>query len=192
MKDGITTPVVATGSSIVKLNGQGGNGGEQGGEQGGETASSLTNGDFEAWADGLPTGWKSASTASSATLSQSTDAHGGSYSCNINGKESSNVRLATQEITLAAGTYTFSFWAKATVEDVSQVRPGYVAVVNGAVNGSYQYGEYATLSTGWQQVSYEFTLASETTLCLVVMNPKKSSYSSGKDVLVDDAVLTKK
>lgn len=192
VKDGITTPEVATGSSIVKLNGQGGNGGEQGSEQGGETASSLTNGDFEAWADGLPTGWKSASTASSATLSQSTDAHGGSYSCNINGKESSNVRLATQEITLAAGTYTFSFWAKATVEDVSQVRPGYVAVVNGAVNGSYQYGEYATLSTGWQQVSYEFTLASETTLCLVVMNPKKSSYSSGKDVLVDDAVLTKK
>lgn len=171
----------------------GGEPGDGGGETpGGSTVTSLTNGDFESWTDGLPTGWKSASTASSATLSQSTDAHGGSYSVNINGKESSNVRLATQEITLAAGTYTFSFYAKATTADVAQVRPGYVPVTNGSV-GSYAYGNYATINNeGWTQVTHEFTLNSETTLCLVVMNPKKSNYSSGKDVLVDDATLTKK
>ena len=58
--------------------------------------------------------------------------------------------------------------------------------------GSYAYGDYATLSAGWQQVSYEFTLTAETTICVVVMNPKKSNYSSGKDVLIDDATLTKK
>lgn len=168
-----------------------GEGGGQG-EGGGDAVSSLTNGDFETWAEGVPTGWKSASTASSATLTQSTDAHGGSYSCNVNGKESSNVRLASQEITLAAGTYTFSFWVKPTTEDAVQVRPGYVAVVDNTVSGSYVYGDYATLSSGWQQVSYDFTLSAETTVCLVVMNPKKSSYSSGKDVLVDDASLTKK
>ena len=190
VKNEVVTPEI-TGSSIVKLNGQGGEGGGQG-EGGGETATSLTNGDFETWAEGVPTGWKSASTASSATLTQSTDAHGGSYSCNVNGKEGSNVRLASQEITLAAGTYTFSFWVKPTTEDAVQVRPGYVAVVNNAVSGSYQYGDYATLSSGWQQISYDFTLSAETTVCLVVMNPKKSSYSSGKDVLVDDASLTKK
>ena len=109
----------------------------------------------------------------------------------MNGKEGSNVRLASQEITLAAGSYNFSFWVKATTEDAAQVRPGYVPVTDGSV-GSYQYGSYATLSTSWQQVSYDFTLTAETTVCLVVMNPKKSSYSSGKDVLVDDAVLTKK
>ena len=140
----------------------------------------------------MPTGWKSASTASSATLTQSTDAHGGSYSVNVNGKESSNVRLATQEIKLAAGTYVFSFYAKATTADPAQVRPGYVPVTDGSV-GSYAYGDYANLNnTSWTQVTHEFTLDAETTVCLVVMNPKKSNYSSGKDVLVDDVTLTKK
>ncbi len=169
----------------------GDNNGDNNGNNNNGSAVSLTNGDFEAWADGLPTGWKSASTASSATLAQSTDAHGGSYSVNVNGDESSNKRLASQEIELEAGTYTFSFWAKATVSDASQARPGYVPIKDGAA-GSYSYGDYATLSTSWQQVSYEFTLAEKTTVCLVVMNPKKSSYSSGKDILIDDATLTKK
>lgn len=169
----------------------GGGGGDTPGG-GGTVVTSLTNGDFETWADNLPTGWKSASTASSATLTQSTDAHGGSYSVNVNGKESSNVRLATQEITLTAGTYVFTFYAKATTAEAAQVRPGYVPVTDGKV-GSYQYGSYANVSnTSWTQVTHEFTLDAETTVCLVVMNPKKSDYSSGKDVLVDDATLTKK
>jgi hypothetical protein len=169
----------------------GDNNGDNNGNNNNGSAVSLTNGDFEAWANGLPTGWKSASTASSATLAQSTDAHGGSYSVNVNGNESSNKRLASQEIELEAGTYTFSFWEKATVSDASQARPGYVPIKDGAA-GNYSYGDYATLSTSWQQVSYEFTLAEKTTVCLVVMNPKKSSYSSGKDILIDDATLTKK
>ena len=189
-KDGTTTPEINQNSQIISIDGQSGGGGEPGG--GGTTTSSLTNGDFETWADGLPTGWKSASTASSATLTQSTDAHGGSYSCNVNGDEGSNKRLASQEITLAAGTYQFSFYAKATTADPAQVRPGHVPVADGKV-GSYAYGDYATLTNSeWTQVSVEFTLAAETTVCLVVMNPKKSSYSAGKDVLVDDAKLTKK
>ena len=189
------TPETAQNSgTLISVNGQApeldGEGGE-GGDGSGTTVTTLSNGNFETWANNLPTGWKSASSASSATLTQSTDAHGGSYSVNVNGKEGSNVRLASQEITLAAGSYNFSFWAKATTEDAAQVRPGYVPVTDGTV-GSYQYGDYATLSTSWQQVSYDFTLTAETTVCLVVMNPKKSNYSSGKDILVDDAVLTKK
>ena len=171
---------------IYAEGGNNGNGNNDGGSD-----VSLTNGNFETWADGLPTGWKSASTASSATLTQSTDAHGGSYSVNVNGNESQNKRLASQEIELEAGTYTFSFWAKATVSDASQARPGYVPITDGTA-GSYSYGDYATLSTSWQQVSYEFTLAAKITICLVVMNPKKSNYSSGKDILIDDATLTKK
>jgi len=58
--------------------------------------------------------------------------------------------------------------------------------------GSYTYGDYITLTTSWAKYSYEFTLDAETTVCLVVMNPKKSSYSSGKDALIDDATLEKK
>lgn len=174
---------------FISIEGGGGNGGGNGG--GGSTTTTLTNGNFETWADGLPTGWKSASSASNATLSQSTDAHGGSYSVNVNGNESSNKRLASQEITLTAGTYTFSFYVKATTSDAAQARPGYVPVTNGTA-GSYTYGDYANLTTSWTQVSYEFTLDADATVCLVVMNPKKSNYSSGKDILVDDATLTKK
>ncbi len=187
-------PEMAQGNYLVKTSNTSEGGEQGGGEQGGTTVTSLTNGDFETWADGLPTGWKSTSSASSATLTQSTDAHGGSYSVNVNGKESGNVRLATQEITLAAGSYNFSFWVKATTTDKAQVRPGYAIVVNGSINSSsgYKYGNYADISTSWTQVSYDFTLDSETTVCLLVMNPKKSDYSSGKDVLVDDAMLTKK
>ena len=73
-----------------------------------------------------------------------------------------------------------------------QARPGYVPIGADRKAGSYAYGDYANLTTGWQQFSYEFTLDSEKTVCLVIMNPKKSSYSSGKDILVDDATLTKK
>lgn len=194
---GGNTPEFASKKSwLVSLNGKtsdegGNNQGGGGNNGGGETATSLVNGNFESWTGDQPTGWKSASTASSATLAQSTDAHGGSYAVLVKGDESKNVRLATQELALAAGTYTFSFWVKPTTEDAMQVRPGYVPVTDGKA-GSYSYGDYATLSAGWQQVSYEFTLSADATVCLVVMNPKKSSYSSAKDVLIDDATLTKK
>ena len=169
-----------------------GGSGSGSGEGGGTSVTTLTNGDFESWADGLPTGWKSASSASNATLSQGTDAHGGSYAVIVAGNESSNKRLASQEITLVAGTYNFSFYAKATTADAAQTRAGYVPVTDGNV-GSYTYGDYVNINnSGWTQVSYDFTLEATTTVCLVVMNPKKSNYSSGKDILIDDATLTKK
>ena len=190
VKGDAVTPEINQNSQIISIDGQsGGSGGEN---PGGSTTSSLANGDFETWADGLPTGWKSASTASSATLAQSTDAHGGSFSVNVNGDEGSNKRLASQEITLAAGTYVFSFYAKATTADAAQVRPGHVPITDGKA-GTYAYGEYANLNnSSWTQVTHEFKLDAETTVCLVAMNPKKSSYSSGKDILIDDATLTKK
>ena len=186
------TPETAQNSgTLISVNGQAPQlDGEEGGG-GGEAATSLTNGNFETWANNLPTGWKSASTASSATLEQSTDAHGGNYACIVKGNTTANKRLASQEIKLAAGSYNFSFWVKPTSENIAQVRPGYVPVVDGAV-GNYTYEDYTTLSAGWQQISYDFTLDAETTVCLIVMNPKSSNYSSGEDVIVDDATLTKK
>ena len=192
-------PQMAKGNYLVKTNNTGEGGGGQGGEEGGDsTPTSLTNGDFETWANGQPTGWQSASTASSATLAQSTDAHGGNYAVIVKGGGTQNKRLASQEITLAAGTYTFSFWVKATTENKAQVCAGYVPVTDGSV-GSYKYKTgadnktaYETISTTWSQATYEFTLDTETTLCLVVMNSKSGNYSSGEDVLVDDAKLTKK
>lgn len=156
-------------------------------------SATLENGGFESWVSATePTGWKSASTASSAKLAQSTTAHGGKYSVEVEGHETSNKRLASQEITLEAGTYTFSFYAMAKEAGKAQVRPGYVPVTDGKV-GSYVYSDYATINNGdWTLVTYEFTLDAKTTLCLVVMNPKKSGYSDGKAALIDDATLIKK
>ncbi len=202
VKDGKVTPEMknADVEIIEKGTGSGNEGGNTGGNtEGGNTGdntaavSSLQNGDFESWAsDTEPTGWKSASTASSAKLTKSSAAHGGNYAVEVEGNETSNKRLASQELTLEAGTYTFSFYAKAKEAGKSQVRPGYVPVTDGKV-GSYSYGDYATLNNDeWTLVSYEFKLDAKTTICLVVMNPKKSDYSDGKAALVDDATLTKK
>ena len=67
----------------------------------------LENGGFESWTDGAPDQWKSTTSASNATLVQSTDAHSGSYAVQVNGA-SSNKRIAYKELTLKAGTYTFT------------------------------------------------------------------------------------
>ena len=152
----------------------------------------LSNGGFESWTGGLPDNWKSTSTASSATLSQSTDAHGGSYSvCVKTGGDKANKRIAYKETELKAGTYVFTFYAKATTSEKCQVRPGYVPVEGGSV-GNYVYGNHASITTGWTLVTYEFTLEKDATVCLVVMNPKGSEYATAQDVLIDDAKLVKK
>ena len=164
-------------------------------EPGGDPVTDLVNGNFENWDNASqPTGWKSVSTASSAELAQSTDAHGGSYACIVKAPGTMNKRLATQEMTLEAGTYTFSFYAKSTTADVSQTRGGYVILVNGeAPSNGYHYGGYTDLNNnGWTHISYDFTLESETTVCLLVMNPKNSDKSKSQDILVDDATLVKK
>jgi hypothetical protein len=196
---GYITPQMAQGSYLVKTSNPNASssGGGSGTGGGGEAVTSLTNGGFETWAEGIPTGWKSASTASSATLEQSTDAHTGNYAVLVKGGGTQNKRLASQEITLTAGTYIFSFWVKATTANKAQCCMGYVPVTNGTA-GTYQYKKeggsqvYETLSTTWSQVTYEFTLEADATICLVAMNPKAGSYSSGEDILVDDATLTKK
>lgn len=167
----------------------------EGGNEGEVTPSGdnlLANGDFEAWNGSIPVNWKSASTASSATLSQKSDAHGGSYSVGVGFAETSNKRIAYKEITLKAGTYKFSFYAKSTTENPSQCRPGYVPVKSGSV-GTYSYGDYASIkNSSWTLVEHEFSLTETTTLCLVVMNPKTSSYATAQEILIDDASLTTK
>lgn len=150
----------------------------------------ISNGGFEAWASSSsPDGWKSTSTASNATLSQSTDAHGGTYSVKVGGDPNSNKRLASKEITLKAGTYAISFYAKAATTDGGSLRPGYAIVEDGKISGgnAYQYGDYINnLSSAWTAATHTFTLTEQTTVCLVVMNSKKP----GADVLIDDFTLT--
>ena len=161
--------------------------GQGGGETPGEGTELLTNGGFENWADGYPTGWKSASTASSATLEQSTDKRSGTYSVLVQGA-SSNKRLGSTEMTLKAGTYVFSAYFKAATAEKAGARLGYVPIGDDGTPGNYAYdADYVNdiTDTDWVTKSYMFTLTEEQTICLVVMNPK----SPGKDLLIDDASL---
>lgn len=148
----------------------------------------LMNGGFETWADGVCEGWKSTTSASNAKVSQSTDAHSGTYSICVAGDEKSNKRLGSKEYTLKPGTYTVSMYAKGE----GQVRLGYAVVEDGKIAGgdSYHYNNYtATTANDWTLITYEFTLEAETTVNFVVMNPKTTSYAKTSDKLVDDFSL---
>ena len=164
--------------------------GQGGGETPGEGTELLTNGGFENWADGYPTGWKSASTASSATLEQSTDKRSGASSVLVKGDPQSNKRLGSTEMTLKAGTYTFSAYLKAaTAGSTASAALGYVPIGDDGVIGGndYKYGDYANDLTNadWVVKSYTFTLLEQKKICLLVMNSKKP----GGYLLVDDASL---
>lgn len=149
----------------------------------------LLNGGFETWANGVCEGWKSTTSASNAKVSQSTDAHSGTYSICVAGDEKSNKRLGSKEYTLKPGTYTVSMYAKGE----GQVRLGYAVVgEDGKIAGgdSYHYNNYtATTANDWTLITYEFTLEAETTVNFVVMNPKTTSYAKTSDKLVDDFSL---
>lgn len=151
----------------------------------------LANGDFENWTEGKPDAWVSVSSASNATLSQVTDdVHGGSAAVSVASAAKSNKRMATQEYDLAAGTYTFSVWAKGG----AKIRLGY-AIVDVADDGSYSIDSQKgyvyvtnaveTSTEEWTQYSCEFTLEATTKVNLMVVNNK-----STLPLLVDDAVLT--
>lgn len=151
----------------------------------------LANGDFENWTEGKPDAWVSVSSASNATLSQVTDGvHGGSAAVSVGSAAKSNKRMATQEYDLAAGTYTFSVWAKGG----AKIRLGY-AIVDVADDGSYSIDSqkgYVYVTTAvetsteeWTQYSCEFTLEATTKVNLMVVNNK-----STLPLWVDDAVLT--
>ena len=149
----------------------------------------LENGGFETWKDGVATNWQSSNSASSAKVSQSTDARTGEFAVLVKGETKSNKRLAYKELGLKAGTYKMSFYAKG-----GQVRPGYAISVNGSIDqNGYKYGNYAALSaTEWTLVEHEFTLEAPTTVNIVVMNPKDNKNKGYKatDAIIDDFSLT--
>lgn len=172
--------------------GSSGGGGEDPEPSEAKTLADFTNGDFETWAsDSQPTGWKSASTASNATLAKSTDAHGGSFAVCVKGA-SQNKRLAYEEMELEAGTYNCSFWTKAATGAAASLCPGY-AVPGSSIVYNYDKADdgknkYVNdIGATWQQVTYSFTLTEKTVVCLVIMNSK----TTGTDLLIDDFTITK-
>ncbi len=148
----------------------------------------FANGSFEEWdSESQPTGWKSTTTASSATLEQSTDSYDGNYAVIVK-NATSNKRLAYKEMLLPAGYYTMAFYAKSVDETLAEARPGYAPWDSeNDKMGNYAYGDYTdTLSsTEWTKVSYTFQLEEETQINLVVMNPKSSDSATYGDLLID-------
>ena len=195
VKNGVVTPEIKNANVVILEAGDGGGTPEPPTPgPGGDTVTDLVNGDFESWvSDTEPTGWRSASTASNAEVSKSVDARNGSFACKVGAPGTQNKRLATQEITLEAGSYTFSYYAKSTTTNVCQSRAGYVPVTNGSV-GAYKYGGYVDINNSeWTLVSYDFELTSTTTLCLFASNPKETAGKTiSQDILIDDATLVKK
>ena len=165
---------------------------------GGDTVTDLVNGDFESWvSDTEPTGWLGSESAApgNAIISKSDNAHGGSFSCLVGAPGSANKRLASQKMTLEAGSYTFSFYAKSTTDAVCQARGGYAVYTNGEVSSSgYHYSSFTDINSNtWTLVSYDITLTATTELSLIVMNPKETAGKTiSQDILIDDATLVKK
>ncbi|MBQ2807612.1 MAG: hypothetical protein IJF06_00765 [Bacteroidaceae bacterium] len=147
----------------------------------------ASNPGFENWEGEVAVDW-AGPIGHNATVSQSTDARTGNYSIAVAGNAKSNKRLASKSYTLAAGTYTFSVYVKANGTEAGQCRLGYVTVVDGKA-GTYIYESAAASATTaeWTERVYEFTLAEETTIALIVMNNKNGG---GTSFLVDDVTLT--
>ncbi len=164
----------------------------------------LTNGSFEEWTDGVPTGWLIAKSGentagSNVNVAQSTGAKEGTYAVAMTNKTASyskpqNGRIASEPLKLKAGTYTYTVYLRAGDEAGAASRIGYVPLDATGKPGTYEYSKNEngfslpdTLTTEWFKKTQEFTLSATTSVCLVVMHSK--NYAD-KTVLVDAASLT--
>ena len=151
----------------------------------------FANGGFEEWtSDSQPKGWTSTTSASSATLSKSTDAHSGEYSVCVK-NATSNKRLASKEFSLPDGWYTMQFYAKSVsgAENLAEACPGYAPWdAQNDKMGTYVYGDYTEKlsSTEWTLVTFTFHLEKQTQINLVVMNPESTDTVKYGDLLIDD------
>lgn len=143
----------------------------------------LANAGFESWTDGKADGWVPTTSATNGTVTQSTDAHTGSYAASLAGSSTQNKRMASQEYVLEAGTYSYSVWAKGG----AKIRLGYAIVQeDGTIDSNgYKYPINAVVTTDeWVQYSCEFTLDVATKVNMIVMNNKTAAA-----LLIDDAAL---
>jgi endonuclease/exonuclease/phosphatase len=146
----------------------------------------LSNAGFENWDGGAPAVWKSS--IGNASLSQSTTAHGGQYAVKVTGDAKVNKRLSYAELSLKAGTYTFTYYIYGA-EANAHLKTGYAIMTDHKVadfKTDYIYSDPTTVPQGaWSLVTYTFKLDRPKTICLLVMNQKGSGA-----FLVDDAQLT--
>ena len=146
----------------------------------------LSNAGFENWDGGAPAVWKS--NIGNAALSQSSTAHSGQYAVKVTGDAQANKRLSYAELSLKAGTYTFTYYVYGA-EANAHLKTGYAIMTDHKVadfRKDYIYSDATTVTQGaWSLVTYTFKLDRPKTICLLVMNQKGSGA-----FLLDDAQLT--
>ena len=146
----------------------------------------LSNAGFENWDGAAPAVWKS--NIGNAALSQSSTAHSGQYAVKVTGDARANKRLSYAELSLKAGTYTFTYYVYGA-EANAHLKTGYAIMTDHKVadfKTDYIYSDPTTVTQGaWSLVTYTFKLDRAKTICLLVMNQKGSGA-----FLVDDAQLT--
>lgn len=119
-----------------------------------QNAVSLQNTGFEFWQDDLPLSWfGSSSNIPKASVSKSTEAYSGNYSCCLLRTQKTHIRFGSEAVSLTAGNYQLSYFVK-----------GNGCIRNSIYNGtSYAaYSDYDTLvGSAWKQIEYAFVLKKE-------------------------------
>ncbi len=145
------------------------------------------NGNFESWTEGLPTAWEQTG-ITNVTVSEVAEGRSGkavAVPVSIYNNNPANARLG-QKFTLAPGTYTLTFYAKASALPAKAV-PGYTGEKDGkADTRSIKYGTTVELSdTEWKAVSQEITVETDGVYYMIVRNDKTSAGA----IYVDDFSL---
>lgn len=163
------------------------------GENGGTDptpSTALTNLSFETWTATAPEGW-GRDKVTSATYSKSSDAQQGNNAVKMTGS-TANARFGSSDITLAAGTYSLSVYAK-SVSESAKLKMGYAIIdmIESDPMNAYKYTQTTAeeLTTTWKQITHEFTVDKETVASIFFVNAKSGA---GKDLLIDNVSLTKK
>ena len=145
----------------------------------------IRNGGFEKWGEKVPTYWseESPTNISLSNVAKTTDAHSGSFALQMKTTKD-NKRLATEKMSVSAGTYTCEYYAK--------YKDGAAKVALRGVHGGSTYIgnlEYKELTDSWQKLTQTITVSSDFTDFQLTISV--TSDPSGKYVLVDDLSCTK-
>jgi hypothetical protein len=145
----------------------------------------LSNRDMESWSGGLPTSWAK---ASAGTVTQSTSAHGGSSSCQVQTPDWEGISQTVAMTKPSGTTITGSAWVKwvagATTSPYVQL---VISYSDGNPTDFVGAGNASFTTNGWYQLARSFTVTHPVSSAnLKVVNNSGASQTW----LVDDASLT--
>ncbi|WP_249866059.1 immunoglobulin-like domain-containing protein [Paenibacillus konkukensis] len=154
-----------------------------------ETAGPVTiaNGGFEVWGtDGMPDAWMGSGTNIKPNkVSQTTDAHTGSYAVQLINEDSKNhVRFTTQTISLVKDQhYYIKYWAKGS----AKLRNSNALV--GSSLAYDTYGDYKELSSAWALYDYDF-IAKSSGDYVIIFSVLAAGDSSKSEAIIDDVTIS--